>query len=655
MFSFPRVNGEQNMVGYSNFYFLPKRFVTAIPQAKGKAITANLSQAIPFYGGYSVFGNLQFKDDPERTPAGVKYPVEIIGSAPVDKPEYLSLFEEMVEDEFVVLIADLNGRIKICGSLDKGLRFIYKTEGTGYTFKFYGQYDAAPPFYFGSFTVDSTIFPSQTYNPPVINPGAGGVTGLQPEQILFGSNIGTIDQSPLLYWQANQLTVNAPSFQQRINITAIGGNGYINFANQSANAPANSSGTRAFANNFGFFSFINQNSHAVSFSTINHTAPRTYLWQDRAGTVALLDDIPPAVSYANTNTIELSLSGPPHTLTANVRMQHSITTDANGIRLVNDQASPGAHRVYGTDAIGNKVWRALSLIHFEESTGVHLSQQWNRWNAVGTPNNLNLILSPKGDGSLMLQVPDGTALGGNQRGLRAVDLQRVRTSADQVPSGVDSFTCTANSLASGARAFAACQGRATGSDSASFSGLSSGLRSFTANSFNNRATATNSAAFCDNNWSNHESAFGIGVLGRSAFIGSFFMGGGVPSPNRTLHIASYFINNVDVVPTDVINFSPISGTGLTLPSGSSHRSFFVEVDISSILFGSSTIWNLKLMLSIYNTYLKHTQVIYQYKDAGYNNSTITASIVSGELRLTFTSDYTGKANFQCYAKFIGAI
>jgi hypothetical protein len=49
--------------------------------------------------------------------------------------------------------------------------------------------------------------------------------------------------------------------------------------------------------------------------------------------------------------------------------------------------------------------------------------------------NVDVSIVPKGTGSFMLDIPDGTATGGNKRGTNAVDLQTSRTTATQVASG----------------------------------------------------------------------------------------------------------------------------------------------------------------------------------------------------------------------------
>jgi len=57
-------------------------------------------------------------------------------------------------------------------------------------------------------------------------------------------------------------------------------------------------------------------------------------------------------------------------------------------------------------------------------------------------------------GGFSLQIPDNTRIGGNPRGLGAVDLQTQRTAATQVASGSGSFVAGVNNTASGLQAVA---------------------------------------------------------------------------------------------------------------------------------------------------------------------------------------------------------
>jgi len=72
---------------------------------------------------------------------------------------------------------------------------------------------------------------------------------------------------------------------------------------------------------------------------------------------------------------------------------------------------------------------------------------------VSTTTNANLIISPNGTGALLASIPDGTLTGGNARGLYAIDLQRIRSSVNQIVASYTSYgtilngsnnTCNAN-------------------------------------------------------------------------------------------------------------------------------------------------------------------------------------------------------------------
>lgn len=53
--------------------------------------------------------------------------------------------------------------------------------------------------------------------------------------------------------------------------------------------------------------------------------------------------------------------------------------------------------------------------------------------------NADAVIQPKGTGAFQLQLADGTATGGNKRGVGAIDLQLSRSSAAQVASGANSI------------------------------------------------------------------------------------------------------------------------------------------------------------------------------------------------------------------------
>lgn len=157
--NFPRVDGESNFVGYNFAAFIPISQIVDIGEAVNSVVTS-ITYTGDWYACYSIQNKLIFKDEPEQTKSGVEYPINLQGEVPVDKPEFLTLFQNMVLDEFIVVLRDNNGRLKLLGTLENGLRFIYKTQGTGYVWEFKGKYDTPPPFFSGNITIDGSIISS---------------------------------------------------------------------------------------------------------------------------------------------------------------------------------------------------------------------------------------------------------------------------------------------------------------------------------------------------------------------------------------------------------------------------------------------------------------------------------------------------------------
>lgn len=60
---------------------------------------------------------------------------------------------------------------------------------------------------------------------------------------------------------------------------------------------------------------------------------------------------------AHTDTVNFTYTDATPEIKADVRLQMSITSDASGVKLSGDAASPGNNKVYGTDASGVKGWK----------------------------------------------------------------------------------------------------------------------------------------------------------------------------------------------------------------------------------------------------------------------------------------------------------
>lgn len=94
--------------------------------------------------------------------------------------------------------------------------------------------------------------------------------------------------------------------------------------------------------------------------------------------------------------------------------------------------------------------------------------------ATGGTTNVSVSIKPKGTGAFCLSAPDGTATGGNVRGLNAVDLRSAaRVAASHVASGVQSFLGPYGSIASAEGSVNFCVG--TSSGQASFLAASTSL------------------------------------------------------------------------------------------------------------------------------------------------------------------------------------
>jgi hypothetical protein len=106
---------------------------------------------------------------------------------------------------------------------------------------------------------------------------------------------------------------------------------------------------------------------------------------------------------------------------------------------------------------------------------------------------------PKGDGALLTAIPDGTAAGGDKRGLNAVDLQTARSVSTAVASGQYSLVAGLNNTASGEQAVSLCgnDNVASAAWSATLAGntnVASGVGAVALGGVENLANGTNSVA-----------------------------------------------------------------------------------------------------------------------------------------------------------------
>lgn len=123
--------------------------------------------------------------------------------------------------------------------------------------------------------------------------------------------------------------------------------------------------------------------------------------------------------------------------------QLTTTANSNLVEAINEAAASGGG--------------GAGLTLFEESRSVaapNATVPVHALTALGAETNMDFVIAPKGTGALSLQVPDGTAAGGNKRGGSAVDLQTSRGSASQVASGNYALVAGQRNTASGESAVA---------------------------------------------------------------------------------------------------------------------------------------------------------------------------------------------------------
>lgn len=148
--------------------------------------------------------------------------------------------------------------------------------------------------------------------------------------------------------------------------------------------------------------------------------------------------------------------------------------------------------------------------------------------------NADLSLIPRGDGAVLTNTPDGTSAGGDKRGTKAVDLQMLRSSADQVASGNNAVISGGqnNKASSSFSVVGGGSGNdASGGSVATISGglnnLASGSNSFIGGGNNNQATATAvvSAGGTDNRSTANFASISGGASNRAAATYSHVGGG----------------------------------------------------------------------------------------------------------------------------------
>lgn len=97
-------------------------------------------------------------------------------------------------------------------------------------------------------------------------------------------------------------------------------------------------------------------------------------------------------------------------------------------------------KVLTSDGSNGAAWQTAGggVVNFDDkayTASPNNTRNVSALEAKGSTADVDAVLKPKGNGAILAHVPDGTATGGDKRGLKAVDLQVERGLASQVASG----------------------------------------------------------------------------------------------------------------------------------------------------------------------------------------------------------------------------
>ncbi|MDQ0024333.1 hypothetical protein J2X90_002131 [Variovorax paradoxus] len=212
--------------------------------------------------------------------------------------------------------------------------------------------------------------------------------------------------------------------------------------------------------------------------------------------------------------------------------------------------------------------------------------------ASGGTTNQHIVIQAKGNGSIVAQLADGTATGGNLRGTNGVDFQTLRNAATQVASGVTSAILCGNRNTANGDGVAVLNGfnnTATGTNSiAAGQSSSTGGSATGAVAMGSAASATGAAAIAlgASVTASGSNSVALGTTGTAAGDASTSIGDGANARTRgSLAHASGLIatsgdiqverlvhrrvtTNATPTPLSAANAAPAATTAAVLPNNS---------------------------------------------------------------------------------------
>jgi len=148
MNNFTQFDLHEILGGACDFKFIPVTDVSTVPLPVDGIITdaITLVAGKQWFTGYASQGSLQLDESREETAAGNVNNVTVKAFYPDISTAMPAILEEMLPYRYLVQLTDLNGNVRLCGSLTEPLMFSFirstkasPSERPGYDIQFAGR------------------------------------------------------------------------------------------------------------------------------------------------------------------------------------------------------------------------------------------------------------------------------------------------------------------------------------------------------------------------------------------------------------------------------------------------------------------------------------------------------------------------------------
>jgi hypothetical protein len=144
-----------NPGGYLSFKFIPSIYITGMPAPSNHVINTVITIVNAWLQGYATYETLLFTEEVIKSAHGESYRPTLTGFIPGESAELADLIYSMEQvKDFVLLITDNRGRIRVAGSDTMPLEFSAsfssgdeRSSTKGYNFKFTGDALTRAPSY----------------------------------------------------------------------------------------------------------------------------------------------------------------------------------------------------------------------------------------------------------------------------------------------------------------------------------------------------------------------------------------------------------------------------------------------------------------------------------------------------------------------------